>query len=77
MGGKQTDNPQVRPRRFASFGICCAGSKFAQSLGRHLKAFDRHFQVGRTGPKSDGEALGGTAFIEAYVFYSDWSTKNP
>ena len=63
VGGKQADNPQILPRRFSAFGIGCAGPKFAQPLGRHLKALDRHFQVGRAGPESDHEAFGGAARI--------------
>ena len=38
----QAENTQVFPRGFAPAGICCAGSKFAQSLGCHLEALSHH-----------------------------------
>src|SRR5713101_4227276 len=40
-GGNEGGRPQCRPRRLASAGVQCCGSEFAQSLSRHLVAFDR------------------------------------
>src|SRR5574337_90770 len=65
VAGRNGDGSRRRrPRTLATAGLRSAAAEFAQSLWRHLEAFDRRLQLRRAGTESNREPFNRAAWVD-------------